>query len=126
MYMESNENGEFDDKYLPGLHNRGIRYYFYLNKGLDVLNQFRNLFLGILGLYIALHLDSWWLLIAMFVPSMVILVVVGYYSTHHLSKVMEWLNLRFSTHYGIKQFNYTQGQYERLEEIRDLLKDKNI
>lgn len=114
--------GEFDAKYLPGFHNRIIRYYFYLNSGLTVLNNFRNLFLGIIALYIALKLDNVGWLIAMFVPCILALTMVGYYAVHRMSKVTEWLNIRFSTHYALKQFNYQQKQFELLGEIRDLLR----
>lgn len=113
---------ENDQRYLNGIENKVTRYYYYLNQGLNVINNFRNLFLGIIALYIALHLDSWWLLIAMFVPSILILTVVGYYSTHRMSKVIEYISLRFSTHYGIKTFDFNQRQTELLEEIRDMLK----
>lgn len=113
---------EYDGQYLEGMENRLIRLYFYLNRGLDVLNQFRNLFLGIIALYIALHLDNWLLLAAMFVPSVLVLMLLGYYNVHKMSKLIEWLNLRFSTHYGIKQFNYQQGIYDTLKEIKDKIK----
>ncbi len=112
---------EFDSKYMPGLENRAIRYYFYLNAGLNIVNNFRNLILAILGIYIALHLDAWWLLIAMFIPSVIILTVVGYYVVHRINKVQEWLGVRFSSHYSIKQFNYTQGIYETLQAIEKKL-----
>lgn len=115
--------GKYDGYYLSGGQNRIIRYYFYLARGLDVLNQFRNLFLGIIALYIALHLTNLAWMVAMFIPSLLILIVVGYYSVHTISKVTEWLNVRFGTHYGIKQFNYTEDQIKLLKEIRDLLKN---
>lgn len=113
---------QYDTQYLPGIHNRIMRYYFYLNQGVNVLNQFRNLFLGIFAAYFALKLDNPWLLIAMFLPSLLILIGVGYYATHYLSKVQEWLSIRFSTHYARRQFDFTRQQYELLVEIRDLLK----
>ncbi len=115
---------EFDEKYLPGTFNRVIRYYFYLENGLTVLNEFRNLFLGIIGIYIALKLDNVWWMIGMAGVSVIILTVVGYYTVHKISKIREWLNIRFSTHYGLKSFNYSKGQYETLEQIRELLKEK--
>ncbi len=120
-----NDIEQYDDKYLPGLHNRLMRYYFYLNGGVNILNQFRNLFLGIFAIYFALKLDNPWLLIAMFLPSLVVLLLVGFYSTHYLSKTQEWLGIRFSTHYARRQFDFTQEQNELLKEIRDHLKSNN-
>lgn len=122
MGLDDKTISEFDSKYLPGLENRGIRYYYYLNAGLGILNQFRNLFLGIIAIYFTLELHSWWLLIAMFIPSVILLTIVGWYNTHRLAKVTEWLNIRFSTHYARQQFDSIQRQVALLEEIRDLLR----
>lgn len=111
-----------DSKYLAGNHNKAIRYYYYIERGLDIINLFRNLFLGIFAAYFALKLDNVWILVAMFVISMPTLAIMGYYNVHKLSKIKEWLNIRFSTHFGIKTFDYTKRQVELMEEIRDLLK----
>ena len=119
--LSDKEVTDHDSKYLPGMENLGIRYYYYLNNGLNVLNNFRNLFLGIIALYLALHLNSWWLLVGMFIPSIIILTVVGWYSVHRAARVQEWLGIRFSTHFGRRQFDNVQKQVALLEEIRDLL-----
>lgn len=108
--------------YLKGGHNFGIRIYFYINAGLNVLNNFRNLFLGIFAVYIALKLTNPVWMVGIFIPSLVVLCIMGWYVTHYVQKIFEWINIRFSTFYGIKQFNFSQGQFEMLEEIRDLLK----
>ncbi len=115
------EPHEFDDIFFPGLTNRAIRYYFYCNQGLNILNQFRNLFLGIFALYFALHLENWVFLVAFFVVSAIILTVVGFYTTHHVNKIQEWLGVRFSSHYTMKQFNIQQGIYDELKEINEKL-----
>ncbi len=113
-----------DAKYLKGKENWLIRAYFYCSNGLGILNEFRNLFLGILGLYIALKWDNIWIAIGLFVVSIVLLTLMGYYTVHKISKVREWLGMRFGTHFGMKSFNYQEASYELLVEIRDLLKDK--
>lgn len=115
---------EEDKKYLNGFTNRLIRYYFYLMKGLDIINSFRNLFLGIIALYIALKLDSIWIGIAMFAGSSIVLTVCGYYNVHRLSKLNEWLGMRFSTHYGIRTYNYVQEQNDLLKKILKELENK--
>ena len=121
--MEYNANPQpEDDIFLKGTQNHAIRYYFYLMRGLDVLNSFRNLFLGIGALYLAMHLDNLLYAVIMFVVSSIILIFFGYYSVHRLSKTNEWLSVRFSSHYGMKTFNYTQKQTELLEEILKELK----
>ena len=112
-----------DRKYLDGRENWLIRMYYYLSSGLDILNSFRNLFLGIISLYLILKLDNYLWLFAMAIPSMLILMVVGHYNTHKLSKIREWLSTRFSTHYGIRNFNYTEKQVQLLEDIKKLLEE---
>lgn len=112
---------EYDEKYFPGTENRLVRYYFYLNQGLNILNQFRNLFLGILGLYLVLKLDNWWILVAMFIPSILALMIAGYYATHRVNKVLEWLGVRFGTHYSLTQFTIQQNILKTLEEIKQKL-----
>lgn len=113
-----------DSKYLEGKENWLIRAYFYCSNGLTILNEFRNLFLGILALYLALKLDKLWILPVMAIPCILILTLTGYYVVHRVSKVREWLGMRFGTHFGIKSFNYTEENYKLLSEIRDLLRNK--
>lgn len=115
---------KYDHVYFFGIENRLIRYYYYLNQGLNILNQFRNLFLGIIALYIALHLDNWLLLVGMFIPCVIILTAIGYYNTHTVAKAIDWLSMRFSSHYGIRQFNYQQGIYDALQDIRKSIEKK--
>lgn len=110
-----------DDNYLKGTQNRLIRYYFYLENGLRILNEFRNLGLGIFALYFALKLTNPVWMVVMFFPSVIILTVVGYYSVHRVAKVKEWVSMKFSTHYAIRNYDYTKESQELLKEIRDLL-----
>ncbi len=111
-----------DDTYLKGTENWFIRAYFYLSNGLAILNEFRNLFLGIVAIYIALHMTNVWWMIIMFVPSVVILTLIGYYVVHKVSKMREWFGTRFSSHFGMKSFNYQEASYELLKEINENLK----
>ncbi len=113
-----------DQKFLLGNHNKGIRWYFYLENGVAVLNNFRNLFLGILGIYIALKLTNPIWMIIMLLPCIIILSIIGWYSVHHLNKVKEWLSMRFSTSYGIRAFNFNEEQVKLLKEIKELLANK--
>ncbi len=116
-----------DQKYLKGTENWFIRAYFYCSNGLTIINEFRNLFLGILGLYIALHWNNIWLAIGVFVVSMVLLTLAGYYKVHKVGKVTEFLGIRFSSHFGKKTFDFAEENNKLLREIRDILcqlKDK--
>ncbi len=111
---------EEDKKYLNGWHNWLQRMYFYLNSGLNILNQFRNLGFLVAALWVALKLDGvHGILIAaaVVVISSLLLVFVGRYNVHHLSRSGEWLSIRFSTIFGIRTFNNTERQTELLEQI---------
>ena len=114
-----------DDLYIKGGENKLIRYYFYLSNGLNIINEFRNLFIGIVAIYIALKFTSVWWMVVMFVPSVIVLTVLGYYVVHKVSKVRDYLGTKFGSHYGIRNFNYAEESYKRLEEIRDLLQKNN-
>jgi len=97
-----------EKKFIKGTENRLIRYYFYLSSGLTVLNEFRNLFLGIFAIYIMLKLDNWIWFPIMAIPSIIILTITGYYNVHKVSKVKEYLSVKFGSHYQIKQYKLLQ------------------
>jgi len=94
-----------------------VKSYFYLNQGVGVLNQFRNLFLAIFGVYLTLKLTSPILIVVMFIVSVPILIVVGYYNIHKIAKTSEQLSIKYGTHYGIKQFELMEEQVRLLKEI---------
>ena len=113
---------DYDEKFLRGIENRAIRYYYYLNNGLNIVNQFRNLLLGIFALYFTLKLENWILMPIIFIVSAAGLTVVGYYCTFRMNRVMEYLTTRFSSHYGIKSFDLQQEILKNLQEINAKLK----
>ncbi len=107
------------------MKNNLIRIYFYLNNGVNILNNFRNLFLGIFALYFALKLTSPVLLVIMFIVAVPILAVCGYYNVHHIAKTSEQLSVKFGTFYGIKTYELAEQQVKLLRKIEKLLKEKN-
>lgn len=113
-----------ESKFLQGKENFCLRAYFYLSNGLTILNEFRNLFLVIFGLYFTIKIQNLLVLGIIFLASILVLTLLGYYQVHRAQKVREWLNLKFSTWYGMQTFNYTKGTYEKLEELVELLKKK--
>ncbi len=114
-----------DHRYMKGIHNTGIRWYYYLENGLNILNAFRNLFLGIFAIYITFKLTNIFWFPIIFLGSCIILIIVGWYNVHKLAKMKEWLGMRFSTHYGIRSFDYQRGTYEELVRLNKFLsKDK--
>ncbi len=115
---------KYDHLFFPGFENKAVRYYYYLNHGLGIFNQFRNLLLAIVGLYIVLKLDNWLIMPAILIPSLVVLTILGYYGIHRMNKIMEWVGMRFASHYGVRQYNFNQGQYELLKDIKNILEKK--
>ena len=102
-------------EYWNGPKNKLIRYYFYCQRGLDLFNNFRYVFMAIFGVYYTLKLKNPDILLGMLLASIPMLMLIGYWSVHHIGKVIDWLNIKFSTHYGMMNIDL-------LTEIRDELK----
>lgn len=110
-----------DAQYLQGRQNWWIRMFYYLKSGNNVLNEFRYLILGIMGMYAILDLVNPLWLVGMFVIAIPVLIVLGYYWVHRMAKVTEWLSIKFSTHFGIKQYRITEDTLKELRAIKKLL-----
>jgi hypothetical protein len=100
MEIDTQENIE---KFWNGRTNHLIRVWMYALRGLDVFNQWRYILMSIFALYYMLKLDNPWLLIIMFVVCVPVLCVAGWFQTHKIAKVIDWLNIKFSTHYSMHQ-----------------------
>jgi hypothetical protein len=116
---------ENHDKYWVGPYNKSIRYWFYISRGLDLFNNFRYVFMLIFGIYFTLKLGNYAWLVVMFVIFVPILGGIGYLSVHHMGKVIDWLSVKFSTHYGKYQYELLEDQVGLLTDIKERL-DKNI
>ena len=99
-----------------------IRAYFYVMQGLLIVNNFRNLILGIFALYYTLKLVNPLWLVVMFVLSIPVLALIGWYNIHRMAKDIEKISIEKATHYAMKQFNFQEEQTKLLEEIRNYLK----
>ena len=102
---------------LAGKKNFLIRLYFYMTSGVGIVNEFRNVGLGIFAAYFALKLDNPMLLILMAGLCVPVLIIMGYYNVHKISKVKDWLNIKFGSHYGIKQFELQEQQVALLKQL---------
>lgn len=109
---------ELHDKYWNGWQNKIIRYWFYLNRGIDIFNQFKYLFALIFGVYFTLKLNNAWWILGMTGTSLPILMVFGYLQTHKIGKVNDWLTVKFSTHYANYNFDLLEGILEELKQIK--------
>ena len=112
------------NEYWTGFKNRIIRYHFYIQKGLDLFNSFRYLGLTIIGIYFALKVDNPSLLIIMFAVAIPLLMLVGWASVHHIGKVVDYLNVRFSSHYTIKTFELLTEILEEIKKVNNGRHDK--
>lgn len=102
-------------RYWNGSTNKLIRFYFYSQRGLALLNEGRYLIMGVFALYYTLKLENPLLLVGMFGVAVPVLIVLGWVQVHKVGKVVDWLSIQFSTHWG-------RYQYTLLEEIRDELR----
>ncbi len=105
-------------KYWEGNKNKAIRYYFYAQKGLELLNEFRYLVMIIFGIYLALKIDNFLLLPLMFVVSLPVLIFLGWLSVHHMKIVIEWISIKFATHWGIYSYKLQEERNNLLKEIK--------
>jgi len=120
---------EYNKSYDKGLLNHGIRAWFYLQRGLQLLNEFKYLVAGILAFYYALDLDSILLLVAIFFVSLPVLILVGFFHVHKMAKALEWTGMMFSSYFARhnvdlqeQQVLYTGEQKELLRQILTELK----
>jgi hypothetical protein len=110
---------ELKERYWSGNRNKVIRYYYYVRRGLELLNEFRYLLMAIFGVYLAMKMSNPILLIFMFLVSIPVLIVLGWLMVHHISKVIEWLNVEFSTYWGRYTYDLQEKILEELKRIRE-------
>jgi len=115
---------ENHDKYWKGKKNKAIRYYFYIQKGLELLNEFRYLIMSIFAIYYALKMDNIWLIPLMFIIALPVLIFFGWLSVHHMKKVTEYLQIQFSTHWARYQFYLLEKQITLLETLNEKFKSR--
>lgn len=97
------------------LADRFTRTFYYCQKGLGLFTVFKDLILVIIAICFTLKLTSIYWMILMFCVALPILTCVGWFCVHRMDKITEMLQIKFGTHYQVRQFAL-------YEEIRDLLK----
>lgn len=107
---------------MDGFQHSAIRIFRYCTGGVDLINQFRNLAIILFGIYVVLKIDNPWWLFCSFLISLPILTVLGWYRVHKMDKVLEWLNIKFTTHYGFAQYNLQVESLKTLKSINKKLK----
>ena len=123
---------EYRRTYDKGLLNHGVRAWFYLQRGLDLVNQFKYLAAGIFALYYTLKMDDYRVMVALFVIAVPILTFIGWFHTFKMAKALEWTNMIFSSYFGRYQIDLNEKNTENtvktvelLTEIRDMLKKQS-
>ena len=121
MKSPNEDSHALKSQYWDGFKNKSIRYYYYVRRGLELLNEFRYLIMGILGFYYALKLDNPMMMVVMFGASIPILIILGWLMVHHIAKVIEWLNIQYSTHWSRYTYDLQEEIIKQLKEINEKL-----
>lgn len=119
---------QYRKTYDKGLLNHGVRAWFYLQRGLNLVNEFKYVAAGIFGLYYTLKMDDYRIMIILFLVAIPILTFIGWFHTFKMAKALEWTGMIFSSYFGRysmdlteKNTEHTVKSTEMLVEIRDLL-----
>lgn len=114
---------EYTRTYDKGVLNHGVRAWFYLQKGLTLMNEFKYLVAGILAFYYTLKLDSVWILVSIFAISIPILTFVGWFHTHKMAKALEWTAMMFSSYFARYNVDLAEKNTESTIRIEEELKE---
>lgn len=122
---------EYTKRYDTGVLNHGVRAWFYLQKGLNLINEFKYLVAGILALYYTLQLDSYTILLGIFIVSIPILTFIGWFHTHKMAKALEWTAMVFSSYFARYNVDLNENTADNtaktvklLEELLQEIKNK--
>ncbi len=123
-YDELNSK-EVKEQYFNGIKNQLIRIYFYLQEGLSLVNNFKYLGAGILAVFYLFKMEGYGKMILMAVATFPFLIIIGYLWTHKARKAIEYLNLKFTTHFGQYSLRMQEKQLKTLEELNENIKQLN-
>lgn len=115
-------NNEQEKAYWNGPLNKSVRMWFYFQRGLSVLNEARYLIISIMAIYALLKMDNPWMMLVMFFIALPILGILGWFYTFKMAKTMDWLNVKFSTHYSKYSIEMQERQVKALESIEEKIK----
>lgn len=123
-----NQN-EFNEQYMKefsgGMFNKLVRVWFYLQAGIDVINQFKYVVLGIFGIYVALKFTSYFWLLGMFAICLPILTIAGWVYINKMARNLSLTSLLKSSFFGSMDIDLNKKQVELLTEILTQLRKNN-
>ena len=108
-------------KYWDGGKNKAIRFYFYTQKGLTLLNEFRYLLMAVFAVYFALKIDNILLIPLMVLMSVPVLMFFGWLAVYKIDRVIEFLNTRFATHFTMYNIRLQEDKLAELKTIRQMI-----
>jgi hypothetical protein len=112
-----NNHEENKRAYWAGTKNKVIRFYFYSQRGLQLLNEFRYVFLLVFGIYMAMKLANPAWLLVLFLVILPFLIFFGWLQVHHMAKVINWLDVEFASFWSRYNFELQERQTKAIEEI---------
>jgi hypothetical protein len=110
---------ENESEMLHGGRNRAIRYYFYAKKGLEVINEFRYIFMAVFGVYYLTKMSNPFLLVLMFVIAIPLMAFIGWLSVHYMAVVLEFLSIRYTTAWAKYGYELQERTMSAVESIND-------
>lgn len=99
--------------------HRPIKAYFYIQKGVGVINDFKYVGAGIFAIYFALKLQGMGWLVGLTFASIPILFILGWLYVHKMSKALDWLGVQYSTYWSRYSFELMEKQVKLLEKLLD-------
>jgi len=119
------ETTQYKKVYWEGSQNRLIRWWIYLLKGLNMVNEFKYVVATIIALYAILHFHTpVWMIIAgsACLPPLIIL---GRWNVKKASKVNQWIDTEFGNIIKWNDYNIKVETLNKLKEICDKLGELN-
>ena len=110
-----------DKKLWEGKKNKAVRMYFYSQRGLALLNEFRYLVMIIFGVYLAAKMTNPVWLAVMFFACLPVLIIVGWMQVHHMAPVINWLDVTHGSYWSKKSMEWQERQVKATETIRDII-----
>lgn len=108
---------EQDNTYRKG--HQFVKSYFYIQRGLNLVYDFRYLFMGILAFYYMLKLENIVWFIVMFLASIPVLILLGWFSVHKMAKVLDWLGVEYGTFWSRYSFTLQEKIISELEKLNE-------
>ena len=113
-------------EFWEGNQNMLVRYWTYLHRGLDLINQAKYWIAGVIAMYVMFKLSNPLWMAVMFILSTPVLIIVGRWHLYKASKPQEFIIAQKGTVLGYKPYNMQIRQLELLEEILKELKNEDI